>query len=144
MYPIIFEVYPHNDQKVCYFEQAEQVHETLHRQTGFFSMLNDFRVLQMEVKYSVYPAGNQITQQRISVIMPNIWLLRQGTSTLYSNRIDRGLQKFFEPMIFRAHLSQLKTLRAELLNLFFHCYANVFKIRGWFKKARLIDHLFLR
>ena len=45
MYPIIFEVYPHNDQKVCYFEQAEQVHETLHRQTGFFSMLNDFRVL---------------------------------------------------------------------------------------------------
>ena len=35
MYPIIFEVYPHNDQKVCYFEQAEQVHETLHRQPGF-------------------------------------------------------------------------------------------------------------
>ena len=35
MYPIIFEVYPHNDQKACYFEKVEQLRETLHRQLGF-------------------------------------------------------------------------------------------------------------
>ena len=35
MYLIIFEVYPHNDQKDRYFELAEQLRETLYRQPGF-------------------------------------------------------------------------------------------------------------
>ena len=35
MYLIIFEVYPHDDQKDRYFELAAQLRETLHQQPGF-------------------------------------------------------------------------------------------------------------
>ena len=35
MYMIIFEVYPHSDQRHRYFELAEQLRETLHKQSGF-------------------------------------------------------------------------------------------------------------
>ena len=35
MYLIIFEVYPHDEQKGRYFELASQLRETLHQQPGF-------------------------------------------------------------------------------------------------------------
>ncbi len=38
MYLIIFEVYPHDDQKDRYFELAGQLRETLHQQPGFINV----------------------------------------------------------------------------------------------------------
>ena len=35
MYLVLFEVFPHNDQKDRYFELAAQLRETLHQQPGF-------------------------------------------------------------------------------------------------------------
>ena len=51
MYLIIFEVYPHDDQKDRYFKLAAQLRETLHQQPGFIhverfqSLINDSKLL---------------------------------------------------------------------------------------------------
>ena len=53
MYLIIFEVYPHIDQKDRYFELAAQLLETLHQQPGFVhverfqSLVDEGKILSM-------------------------------------------------------------------------------------------------
>ena len=53
MYLIIFEVYPHDDQKDRYFELAAQLRETLHQQPGFIyverfqSLLDEGKILSL-------------------------------------------------------------------------------------------------
>ena len=53
MYLIIFEVYPHNDQKNRYFELAAQLRQTLHEQPGFIhverfqSLVNEGKILSL-------------------------------------------------------------------------------------------------
>ena len=53
MYLIIFEVYPHNDQKERYFELAAQLREILHQQPGFIhverfqSLVDEGKILSL-------------------------------------------------------------------------------------------------
>ena len=53
MYLIIFEVYPHDDQKNRYFELAAQLRETLHKQPGFMhverfqSLVDEGKILSL-------------------------------------------------------------------------------------------------
>lgn len=53
MYLIIFEVYPHDDQKDRYFELAGQLRETLHKQPGFIhverfqSLVDEGKILSL-------------------------------------------------------------------------------------------------
>ena len=53
MYLIIFEVYPHDDQKDRYFELAAQLHDTLHQQPGFIfverfqSLVDEGKILSL-------------------------------------------------------------------------------------------------
>ena len=53
MYLIIFEVYPHEDQKDRYFELAAQLREILHQQPGFIhierfqSLVDDGKILSL-------------------------------------------------------------------------------------------------
>ena len=53
MYLVIFEVYPHEDQKDRYFELAAQLRETLHQQPGFIhverfqSLVDDGKILSL-------------------------------------------------------------------------------------------------
>ena len=53
MYLIIFEVYPHDDQKDRYFELAAQLRETLHQQPGFIhverfqSLVDEGKILSL-------------------------------------------------------------------------------------------------
>ena len=53
MHLIIFEVYPHDDQKDRYFELAGQLRETLHQQPGFIhverfqSLVDEGKILSL-------------------------------------------------------------------------------------------------
>ena len=53
MYLIIFEVYPHDDQKDRYFELAAKLRETLHQQSGFIhverfqSLVDEDKILSL-------------------------------------------------------------------------------------------------
>ena len=104
MYLIIFEVYPHDDQKNRYFELAAQLREILHQQLGFIhverfqSLVDEGKIL----KLSCWESDEAIANWRQHA--DHIVVQAEGKISVFKSYRLR-VAKLFETMTFRAHLS---------------------------------------